>query len=70
MLARSDDLEACLTEFYKKLDIAISLKNEGIPEEALRKIAFLTSRDAVNLATDPASPSEKKILELLEQMYA
>jgi len=70
MLARSDDLEACLTEFYKKLDITISLKNEGIPKEALRKIAFLTSRDAVNLATDPASPSEKKILELLEQMYA
>ncbi|RJQ65542.1 MAG: iron-containing alcohol dehydrogenase [Desulfobacteraceae bacterium] len=69
MLTRSDNLETGLAEFYKKLDIVVSLKKEGIPREELKRIAFLTSRDAVNMATDPASPSEKKILELLEQMY-
>ena len=69
MLNRSNDLEESLLAFYGKLDITISLKAEGIPKEDLEKIAFYTSRDAVNMATDPTTPSRRKILELLQEMY-
>jgi alcohol dehydrogenase class IV len=69
LLNRSNDLEGSLLEFYKKLDIPISLKAHGIPKDDLKKIAFYASRDAVNMATDPTSISEQKILELLLEIY-
>ena len=69
VLSRSNDLEEGLLEFYRKLDITISLKAHGIPKEDLKKIAFDTSRDAVNMATDPTSISQQKILELLLGIY-
>ncbi len=69
LLSRSNDLEGSLLEFYRKLDIPISLKAQGVPKEDLKKIAFYTSRDAVNMATDPTTPSQQKILELLEEIY-
>ena len=69
LLNRSNDLEEGLLEFYRKLDIPISLKALGIPKEDLKKIAFYTSRDAVNMATDPTSVSQQKILELLLEIY-
>ncbi len=69
LLNRSNDLEESLLEFYKSLDLHISLKALGIPKEDLKKIAFMTSRDAVNMATDPTSVSEQKILALLEEIY-
>ena len=69
LLNRSNDLEEGLREFYRKLDIPISLKAQGIPKEDLNKIAFYTSRDAVNMATDPTTPSQQKILELLMEIY-
>jgi len=69
LLNRSNDLEEGLLQFYRKLDIPISLKALGIPKEDLRKIAFYTSRDAVNMATDPTSVSQQKILGLLQEIY-
>jgi alcohol dehydrogenase len=69
LLNRSNDLEASLLEFYRKLDIPISLKALGVPKEDLKKIAFYASRDAVNMATDPTTPSQQKILELLQEIY-
>ncbi|MBM4347248.1 MAG: iron-containing alcohol dehydrogenase, partial [Deltaproteobacteria bacterium] len=69
MLNRCNDLEKGLIEFYKKLDIPIHLKNLGIPKDDLERIAFYTSRDAVNMATDPTSISQQKILELLLEIY-
>lgn len=69
LLNRSNDLEEGLLQFYRKLDIPISLRAHGIPKEDLKKIAFYASRDAVNMATDPTSISEKQILELLQQIY-
>ena len=69
MLNRSNDLEESLLAFYGKLDILISLKAEGIPKEGLEKIVFYASRDAVNMATDPTTPSRRKILELLQEIY-
>lgn len=48
-------------------------KGVGNPNADVRlkhpKIAFDTSRDAVNMATDPTTPGEGKILQLLEAMY-
>ncbi len=69
LLSRSNDLEASLLDLYKKLDIPISLKAHGIPKDDLKKIAFYASRDAVNMATDPTTPSQQKILELLQEIY-
>jgi alcohol dehydrogenase class IV len=69
LLNRSNDLEEGLLEFYERLDIPISLKALGIPKEDLKKIAFYTSRDAVNMATDPTSISQHRILELLLEIY-
>jgi alcohol dehydrogenase class IV len=69
LLNRSNDLEASLLEFYRKLDIPISLKAQGIPKDDLEKIAFYTTKDAVNMATDPTTPSQQKILELLLEIY-
>jgi aldehyde:ferredoxin oxidoreductase len=69
LLNRSNDLEEGLLEFYRRLDIPISLKALGIPKDDLKKIAFYTSRDAVNMATDPTSISQQKILELLLEIY-
>ncbi len=69
LLNRSNDLEESLLEFYEKLDIPISLKALGIPKEDLKKIAFYASRDAVNMATDPTSISQQRILELLLEIY-
>ena len=69
LLSRSNDLEASLLDLYKKLDIPVSLKAHGIPKADLKKIAFYASRDAVNMATDPTSPSQEEILELLQEIY-
>jgi alcohol dehydrogenase class IV len=69
LLNRSNDLEESLLEFYRELDIPISLKTLGIPNDDLKKIAFYASRDAVNMATNPTSISQQKILELLQEIY-
>ena len=69
LLSHSDDLEGSLLEFYRKLDIPLRLKTQGISKDDLKKIAFYTSRDAINMATDPTSISQQKILELLLEIY-
>ncbi len=69
LINRSNDLEESLLYLYRELEIPLSLKAHGIPKEALKEIAFYTTRDAVNMATDPTSPNQQKILELLMEMY-
>ena len=69
LLNRSNDLEEALRKLYTDLDIKISLKDYGISKKDLKQVAFHASREAVNLATDPASPSQAKILDLLTAMY-
>lgn len=69
LINRSDDLETSLRWLYGELNIDLKLKSYGIHQDALKEIAFYTSRDAVNMATDPTSPGQSKILELLTQMY-
>jgi alcohol dehydrogenase class IV len=69
LLNHSNDLETSLLELYRKLNIPISLKAHGIPKDDLKKIAFYASRDAVNMATDPACIDQQEILELLLDIY-
>jgi alcohol dehydrogenase class IV len=69
LLNRSNDLEESLLAFYRKLDVSISLKALGIPRDDLKKIAFYVTRDAVNMATDPTTPDQRRILQLLEEIY-
>ncbi len=69
LLNRSKDLEVGLLKLYKDLSIPISLSALRIPKGDLKKIAFYTSRDAVNMATDPTSISEQKIFKLLQEIY-
>ena len=69
LLNRSNDLEEGLLDFYGKLDIPMNLKALGIPKADLNKIAFYATRDAVNMATNPTSISQQRILELLLGIY-
>jgi aldehyde:ferredoxin oxidoreductase len=69
LINRAGDLEQSLRWLYGELNIDLKLKSHGIKKDALKEIAFYTSRDAVNMATDPTSPSQSKILELLTSMY-
>jgi len=69
LINRANDLEQSLRWLYGELNIDLKLKSHGIKKEALKEIAFYTSRDAVNMATDPTSPGQSKILELLTAMY-
>jgi aldehyde:ferredoxin oxidoreductase len=69
LINRASDLEESLLYLYKKLDIPLSLKIHGIAKDDLKGIAFYASRDAVNMATDPTTPSQAKILELLTEIY-
>jgi len=69
LINRASDLEESLLYLYRELNIPISLKAHGIAQEDLKRIAFYATRDAVNMATDPTTPSQKKIVELLSQIY-
>ncbi|MDX9816776.1 MAG: iron-containing alcohol dehydrogenase, partial [Smithellaceae bacterium] len=69
LINRASDLEESLLYLYRELNIPISLKAHGIAKEDLKGIAFYATRDAVNMATDPTTPSQKKIVELLSQIY-
>ena len=65
----SGDLEAALVRLYKDLNLPVRFRDIGIPEKDLKKIAFETSTNAVNLAANPLPMSEHKIFELLKEFY-
>jgi aldehyde:ferredoxin oxidoreductase len=69
MLNKSADLEKALLKFYKELNISTRLRDMGVSEGDLEKIAFYSSRDAVNIATNPASISGSGILKTLKEWY-
>ena len=68
-LGGSDDLEAALVKLYKDLNMPIRLRDLGIPQEDLRKVAFETSKDVANIAHNPVPLSEHQILKLLKEFY-
>jgi aldehyde:ferredoxin oxidoreductase len=69
MLGRTTDLEEALLDLYKAAGLNATLKGNNIPKADIPKIAFYTFRDAVNIATNPAKLTEKKLRELLEGLY-
>ncbi len=68
-LDRSDDLETGLVKLYKELNVPSRLRDFEIPKGDLKTIAFETSRDAANLASNPMTVSESGILEVLRDYY-
>ncbi len=56
-------------KLYEDLHLPLRLRDIGIPEEGLKKIAFETTKDVANLASNPAVLSEQQILELLKEFY-
>jgi len=65
----SDDLEAALMKLYEDLNIPIRLKDLGIPQEDLKKVAFETSKEVANIASNPVPLSEQQILKILVEFY-
>jgi 4-hydroxybutyrate dehydrogenase len=68
-LDRSHDLEVALLKLYKDLEVPSTLKDFEIPEIDLKKIAFETSKDVANIASNPSTITESQILEVLKQRY-
>ena len=51
------------------LNIPTRFRDIGLTEKDLRKVAFETSEDAVQLAPNPTPLSEYQILGLLREFY-
>jgi len=68
-LDRSDDLETGLVKLYKELNVPSRLRDFEIPKGDLKTIAFETSKDAANLASNPMTVSESGILQVLRDYY-
>jgi aldehyde:ferredoxin oxidoreductase len=68
-LDRSSDLEQALLKLYNDLNIPVQIRDAGIPEGDLERIAFEASTNTVNLAANPKPVTEKRILELLREFY-
>jgi len=69
MLDRSHDLESSLTNLYKDIGMPTRLRELGIEESELKRIAFETSMDVPNMVGNPTPPSEKQVYELLKSFY-
>lgn len=65
----SDDLETALVKLYEDLKVPTRLRDVGIPEEDLEKIAFETSKDVVNLSGNPIPLNMNQIVKLLKEFY-
>ena len=68
-LGESGDLEAALERLFKDLNIPARFRDIGVKEAALKRIAFETSTNTVNLAANPVALTEPQILELLKEFY-
>ncbi|MFW6180686.1 MAG: iron-containing alcohol dehydrogenase, partial [Spirochaetota bacterium] len=68
-LDRSEDLEAALLRLYRDLGVPARIRDAGVEERDLARVAFEVSTNAVNLAANPRPVTEKKILELLRELY-
>jgi aldehyde:ferredoxin oxidoreductase len=68
-LGDSDDLEAALERLFKDLNVPARFRDIGVKETDLKRIAFETSTNAVNLAANPAALTRHRILELLNEFY-
>ncbi len=68
-LDESQDLEAALLNLLKDLNVPARLRDNGIPEGDLPRIATATTFETFNLSCNPAPLSEQQILALLKEQY-
>jgi alcohol dehydrogenase class IV len=69
LLSESGELEAALAGLYKDLNLPTGFRDIGIREKDLKRIAFETSTNAVNLAANPLPLTENRILAILKEFY-
>ena len=69
ILNRSHDLESGLTKLYKDIGMPTRLRDLGIDESELKRIAFETSMDVPNIVGNPIPPNERQIYDLLQLFY-
>jgi len=69
VLDGSEDLEAALVSLFKDLNVPVRLKDLGIPEEDLEKIAFETTNDVANMTGNPVSLNLNQIVKVLKEFY-
>ena len=68
-LDRSDDLEKALLKLYNDVNMSYKLKDLGLTEADVKKLAFFVSKEAALVASNPLPLSDRRILELLEDIY-
>ena len=68
-LNRTNDLEAALLRLYEDLKLSTRIRDVGVGEDELERIAFEASLNTVNLAANPQPVTEHKIYELLKEFY-
>lgn len=68
-LDHSEDLESALSKLFKDLDMSTRLRDFGIPEADLERIAFETSNDVPNLSGNPTILKRGDILKVLKEFY-
>jgi alcohol dehydrogenase class IV len=65
----SSDLRSALVGLYQDLGIPLRLRDLGIPESELDRIAFETSMDVPNMLGNPVPPKKGQILDLLKAHF-
>ncbi len=65
----SQDIEAALLNLLKDLNVPSHLRDAGIPEVDLPRIATATTFETFNLSCNPAPLTEQQILALLKEQY-
>jgi alcohol dehydrogenase class IV len=65
----SEDLEAALTGLFQDLSVPLRLKDLGVPEQDLEKIAFATTNDVANMTGNPIRLSMNQILKIIREFY-
>jgi 4-hydroxybutyrate dehydrogenase len=68
-LDRSDDLEAALLKLYEDVNMSYKLKDLGLGESDVKRLAFFTSKEVALVVFNPAPLSDRRILEILQGIY-
>jgi len=68
-LDRSHDLEAALLKLCGDLKLSYKLKDLGLTEGDVKKLAFFTSKEVPLVVANPVPLTNQRILELLEGIY-
>jgi alcohol dehydrogenase class IV len=68
-LDRSDDLEKALLQLYEDVNMSYKLKDLGLGEADVKRLAFFTSKEVALVVFNPAPLSDRRILEILQGIY-